>query len=225
MLVYKTHFARACRRRHNLKETLIFAAHLSIHTLIIIAVNSTFNSDDNAKFNKSLLDRQELSGCNLPTSSPLSAQPAMNMLPQPCQQPPSPPESEKSSWLTTDPKPSHAAKVFNGRLIRQNEYFLPGDGINGEVLAEELPLYLGNDASQRIGTYENRETGQIIHGYFITAYRALTTAMLDDIRADSANRALERAQYQNATHHTDCTTDQKTHQWRDVLTPPDGSIY
>lgn len=149
----------------------------------------------------------------------------MDTLLQPFQQPPSPPESEKSSWPTKDARPPHVAKVFNGRLIRQNEYFLPGDGIDGEVLAEELPLYLGNDASQRPGTCENTKTGRVIHGYFITGYRALTTAMLVDIKADSAKRELERAQYQTDARHTDCTTEQKIHQWRDVLTPPDGSIY
>lgn len=148
----------------------------------------------------------------------------MDMLPQPYQQPPSPPESDKSSWLSTDSKPSHVSKVFRGRLIRQNEYFLPGDGIDGEVLAAELPLYLGNDATQRSGTCEDRETGRPIHGYFITAYRALTTAMLVDIKADSARREQERTRYQRATRHTDCTTDQKIQQWREVLTPPEGSI-
>lgn len=149
----------------------------------------------------------------------------MNMLSQPCQQPPSPPESEKSSWLAKDPKPSHVVKVLDGRLIRQNEFFLPGHGIDSEVLSEELPLYLGNDATQRPGTCKNTETGQLIHGYFITGYRALTTAMLVDIKADSAKRELEKTQYQTATRHPACPADQKIQPWGDVLTPPEESIY
>ncbi|KAG6358727.1 hypothetical protein INS49_012246 [Diaporthe citri] len=149
----------------------------------------------------------------------------MNMLPQSCQPPPSPPDSDKSSWLTTDPKPSHVAMVIGGRLTRQNEFFIPGDGIDGGVLAEELPLYLGNDVSQRPGTCGDKETGRLVQGYFITAYRALTTAMLVDIKADSARREQERAQFQRATSHTDCTTDQKIQNWRDAFTPPCGPIY
>lgn len=147
------------------------------------------------------------------------------MLPQTCQPPPSPPDSDKTSWLATDSRPSQVPRVVDGRLIRQNEYFIPGNGIDSEVLAAELPLYLGIDASQRPGTCEDKETGHLVQGYFITAYRALTTAMLVDIKADSARREQERAQCQRAPCHTDCTTDQKMQQWRDALTPLGGSIY
>jgi hypothetical protein len=109
--------------------------------------------------------------------------------------PPSPPDSEKASWLTTDPKPSrHVTKVLDGILVRQNEYFIPGAGIDSQVLAEELPRYLGNGASQRPGTYEDRETGHVVQGYYIMAYRGLTTAMLVDIKADSVKREQARAQ-------------------------------
>lgn len=158
-------------------------------------------------------------------SRPPQPNPVMNMLPQSYQPPPSPPDSDKSGWLPTDPKPSHVSTVIGGRLIRQNEFFIPGDGIDGGVLAEELPLYLGNDASQRPGTCNDKETGRLVQGYFITAYRALTTAMLVDIKADSARRQQGRAQFQRATNHTDCTTDQKIQKWRDAFTPPCGPIY
>lgn len=139
------------------------------------------------------------------------------MLPQTCQPPPSPPDSDKTSWPAVDSRPSHVARVVDGRLIRQNEYFIPGNGIDGEVLTAELPLYLGNDATQRPGTCEDRETGHLVQGYFITAYRALTTAMLEDIKADSA-------QYQRGTSHAG-NADPKMQQWRDALTPPGASIY
>lgn len=85
--------------------------------------------------------------------------------------------------------------VIGGRLIRQQEFFIPGDGINGGVLAEELPLYLGNNASQRPGTCGDKESGHLVQGYFITAYRALTTAMLVDIKANSAKREQEQAHF------------------------------
>ncbi|KAG8162838.1 hypothetical protein KVR01_007316 [Diaporthe batatas] len=140
----------------------------------------------------------------------------MNTLPQ---RPPSPPDSEKASCLTTDTRGSTVARVVGGRLIRQNEYFIPHDGINGDILAAELPFYLGNDASQRPGAYEDEQTGRLIQGYYITAYRNLTAAMMADIKADSAKREEERARPQ-----TDCTTDQKIQQWRDGLHPPGGSI-
>jgi hypothetical protein len=210
------------RAQHHKKHQL----HLAIHPLGTISGVSNFDSDDDVDFNEPQLYNDALSRFNLPAFSPYSAtRPAMNMLPHTCQPPPSPPDSDKSSWLATDSRLSHAAKVIDGRLIRQNEYFIPGNDIDGGVLAAELPLYLGNDASQRQGTCEDRETGRLVHGYFITAYRALTTAMLDDIKADSARREQEMAQNQRTASHTDCTTDQKMQQWRDVLTPPSGSIY
>ncbi len=37
---------------------------------------------------------------------------------------------------------------------RQNEYFLPRDGIEREVISTDIYRYLGNDAVLRIGTYE-----------------------------------------------------------------------
>lgn len=118
------------------------------------------------------------------------------------------------------------AKVVGGRLIRQNEYFIPYDGIDGEVLAAELPLYLGNDATQRPGAYEDEQTGRLIQGYYITAYRNLTTAMLVDIRADSARRAQDRVLIKNFAQQKqmDCTTTERVQQWRD-LTPPGGSTH
>lgn len=89
---------------------------------------------------------------------------------------------------------------------RQNEYFVPRDGIDREVITADICRYLGNDALVRPGTYEvrnfphvpsascnidigrslavvlmlfsllqNPQTGQLIQGYFINAYRNLTT--------------------------------------------------
>ncbi|CAI4218311.1 unnamed protein product [Parascedosporium putredinis] len=59
---------------------------------------------------------------------------------------------------------------------RQNEYFIPRDGIDREVITADICRYLGNDALVRPGTYEDPETHHSISGYYITAYRNLTTS-------------------------------------------------
>jgi len=95
---------------------------------------------------------------------------------------------------------------------RQNEYFVPRDGIDREVITADICRYLGNDALVRPGTYEVRtlcsallcaalrcragirnhgcrycdnnicsrinlpqDKGRVIQGYYITAYRNLTS--------------------------------------------------
>ncbi|KAI0390472.1 hypothetical protein F5Y17DRAFT_471644 [Xylariaceae sp. FL0594] len=77
---------------------------------------------------------------------------------------------------------------------RQNEYFVPRDGIDREVITADICRYLGNDALVRPGNYENPENGQVIQGYFINAYRNLTSAMIQDLKADSARWEAERRQ-------------------------------
>ncbi|KAL7621167.1 hypothetical protein AAE478_008484 [Parahypoxylon ruwenzoriense] len=77
---------------------------------------------------------------------------------------------------------------------RQNEYFVPRDGIDREVITADICRYLGNDALVRPGTYENPQSGQVIQGYYINAYRNLTTAMIEDLKADSARWDQERRQ-------------------------------
>lgn len=81
---------------------------------------------------------------------------------------------------------------------RQNEYFVPRDGIDREVITSDICRYLGNDALVRPGTYEvwlrlldthplpriafrshecpvQSSDGRVTQGYFITAYRNLTS--------------------------------------------------
>ncbi|KAI0174098.1 hypothetical protein BJ166DRAFT_586930 [Pestalotiopsis sp. NC0098] len=77
---------------------------------------------------------------------------------------------------------------------RQNEYFVPRDGIDREVITADVCRYLGNDALVRPGVYESPQTGQVVQGYYITAYRNLTTAMIEDLKADSARWDQERRQ-------------------------------
>ena len=78
--------------------------------------------------------------------------------------------------------------------LRTNEYFLPGEGIDREVITADICRYLGGDARVRPGIYEvpriySRKNdasgadnfqgplirGSPCQGYFITAYRNLTT--------------------------------------------------
>ncbi|KAK8074263.1 hypothetical protein PG994_005162, partial [Apiospora phragmitis] len=84
------------------------------------------------------------------------------------------------------------------------------DGIDREVITADICRYLGNDALVRPGVYEvlplrvsqslvsiadmSPQTGQVVQGYFITAYRNLTTAMIEDLKADSARWDQERRQ-------------------------------
>ncbi|KAF5600434.1 hypothetical protein FPANT_2390, partial [Fusarium pseudoanthophilum] len=63
----------------------------------------------------------------------------------------------------------------SSRTGRQNEYFVPREGIDREVISADICRYLGNDALVRPGHYEHPETGQAIQGYYITAYKKLTT--------------------------------------------------
>ncbi|KAH7020240.1 hypothetical protein EDB80DRAFT_561839 [Ilyonectria destructans] len=76
--------------------------------------------------------------------------------------------------------------------IRQNEYFVPRDGIDREVISADITRYLGNNALVRPGHYEHPQTGQVVQGYYITAHRNLTTAMIEDLKADSARWDSER---------------------------------
>ncbi|KAK0717190.1 hypothetical protein B0T26DRAFT_602787, partial [Lasiosphaeria miniovina] len=74
---------------------------------------------------------------------------------------------------------------------RQNEYFVPRDGIDREVITSDICRYLGHDALVRPGTYESPD-GRVTQGYFITAYRNLTSAMIQDLKQDSARWEQER---------------------------------
>lgn len=53
---------------------------------------------------------------------------------------------------------------------RPNDYFLPGEDINREVIQADICRYLGSDATVRPYTHQDGR-----QGYLIRAYRALTT--------------------------------------------------
>ncbi|KAL1998681.1 hypothetical protein VTN02DRAFT_5752 [Thermoascus thermophilus] len=83
---------------------------------------------------------------------------------------------------------------FEGRPERQNEYFIPGDGISREVIQADICRYLGNDALVRPGTHNGRP------GYLIRAYRNLTSEMIADLKADSARWEADVSRRMNLGH-------------------------
>ncbi|KAH8171533.1 transcription factor RfeG [Sarocladium implicatum] len=104
---------------------------------------------------------------------------------------------------------------------RQNEYFVPRDGIDREVISADICRYLGNDALVRPGMYENPQNGSVTPGYYITAYRNLTTAMIEDLKADSARWENER-RAQNSRHSGVSYHQSETHQSRQHYGPTEA---
>ncbi|KAG0649077.1 hypothetical protein D0Z07_4371, partial [Hyphodiscus hymeniophilus] len=132
-----------------------------------------------------------------------------------------PPRADSSDppSASTAPRPSRTPiqddpyPVAQGaRTSRTNEYFVPREGIDREVVTADICRHLGNDALVRPGTYTNPQTRQPQDGYFITAYRNLTTQMVSlasavafsitmltcwqiaDLKADSERWQTERRQ-------------------------------
>lgn len=53
----------------------------------------------------------------------------------------------------------------NNAPPRQNEYFVPRDGIDREVITADICRYLGNDALVRPGTHTN--VSRRVHGAWL----------------------------------------------------------
>ena len=66
--------------------------------------------------------------------------------------------------------PADSQSVGRGRESQYQEYFLPGEGINREVIQYDICRYLGQDATVRPYTHVDGR-----NGYLIKAYRAMTT--------------------------------------------------
>ncbi|OHW97813.1 transcription factor [Colletotrichum incanum] len=120
------------------------------------------------------------------------------------------------------PASSASAAPSSGR---SNEYFVPRDGIDREVITADICRYLGNDALVRPGHYENPQTGQVVQGYYITAYRNLTTAMIDDLKADSARWEAERRQQAARNTSGAGYRQSETHSARQHYGPTDSTGY
>ncbi|POS86721.1 hypothetical protein EPUL_002464 [Erysiphe pulchra] len=97
--------------------------------------------------------------------------------------------------------------------IRSNEYFVPKDGIDREVITADICRYLGNDALVRPGTYENPVTKMTQQGYYVTAYRNLTSAMIADLKADSQRWEQERRVANTRAGYTQSQTHESRQQW------------
>ncbi|KAF2221975.1 hypothetical protein BDZ85DRAFT_135537 [Elsinoe ampelina] len=69
-----------------------------------------------------------------------------------------------------------------GHILR--DWFLPEDGIRREVISADIQSFLGNDATVRPGVDES--TGRKVKGYWIRAYRNLTSNMISDLKHKSA---------------------------------------
>ncbi|KAK2748923.1 hypothetical protein FQN57_007206 [Myotisia sp. PD_48] len=68
-----------------------------------------------------------------------------------------------------------------------NEYFIREQGISREIIQRDICRYLGNDALVRNVVREG------VPGYFIRAYRNLTTEMIIDLQKASADFEARRA--------------------------------
>lgn len=75
---------------------------------------------------------------------------------------------------------------------RLNEYFIPGEGINRDVITRDNHLYLGNDATAKAGTFEDKRAQRVRDGYYITVNRCLTSSMLQGFKDESNRLEVER---------------------------------
>lgn len=101
----------------------------------------------------------------------------------------------------------------NKMPARKNQYFLPGEGIRREVITADICRYLGNDALVKPGHLEGRD------GFWVTAYRALTSDMIADLKADSARWEMESAQIDPRNVAAVPYRDSRTHEYRQVYGP------
>ncbi|KPI42775.1 Vegetative incompatibility protein HET-E-1 [Cyphellophora attinorum] len=78
-----------------------------------------------------------------------------------------------------------------------NDYFVPGTGIDREVIQHMICRYFGNDATVR--PYQNKD-GRT--GFLVRFYTALTSAIIDDLKKDSAKWRKDRDQDQRQGRST-----------------------
>ncbi|KAF2454078.1 hypothetical protein BDY21DRAFT_291919 [Lineolata rhizophorae] len=95
---------------------------------------------------------------------------------------------------------------------RVNTWFQPGEGISREVITADIQRYLGPDATVRPG----EENG--VQGFFITAYRTLTSAMVQDLKLDSQRWYSER-QRAGTVQTPHSYNDSNTHKSRQYYGP------
>ncbi|KAF2681736.1 hypothetical protein K458DRAFT_308990 [Lentithecium fluviatile CBS 122367] len=102
-------------------------------------------------------------------------------------------------------------------MSRSNQWFVPGDGIAREVITADIQRYLGPDALVRPGAGTGDfEQGR--SGYWITAYRTLTSQMIQDLKLDSQRWAAEKDRDQRG-HGSGAYQDSRTHASRQHYGP------
>ncbi|KAL0258202.1 hypothetical protein SLS55_007375 [Diplodia seriata] len=69
------------------------------------------------------------------------------------------------------------------RSTPTRQWFQPGEGIAREVITADIQRYLGPDALVKPGIGTGEYEG--VEGYWITAYRTLTSQMVQDLKLDS----------------------------------------
>ncbi|OCL06904.1 hypothetical protein AOQ84DRAFT_223398 [Glonium stellatum] len=92
------------------------------------------------------------------------------------------------------------------------QWFQPGEGIAREVITADIQRYLGPDALVRPGEGTGEYEG--VQGYWITAYRTLTSQMVQDLRLDSQRWRDEVRQGRGIAYQ-----DSRTHQSRQYYGP------
>lgn len=96
-------------------------------------------------------------------------------------------------------------------MSRANQWFVPGDGIAREVITADIQRYLGPDALVRPGTGTGEYQGQ--PGYWITAYRTLTSQMIQDLKMDSQRWQQERQPGESRGAYQDSRTHAARQHW------------
>ncbi|KAF2646266.1 hypothetical protein P280DRAFT_6053 [Massarina eburnea CBS 473.64] len=105
-------------------------------------------------------------------------------------------------------------------MSRMNQWFVLGDGIAREVITADIQRYLGPDALVRPGTGTGDHEGR--PGYWITAYRTLTSQMIQDLRMDSQRWRAEKDNDQRAHRSGVAYQDSQTHASRQYHGPTEG---
>jgi hypothetical protein len=96
-------------------------------------------------------------------------------------------------------------------MSRANQWFVPGKGIAREVITADIQRYLGPDALVRPGI----GTGgyEAVSGYWITAYRTLTSQMIQDLMMDSQRWQQERQPGESSDAYQDSLTHAARQHW------------
>ncbi|KAJ4992866.1 transcription factor RfeG [Stagonosporopsis vannaccii] len=100
-------------------------------------------------------------------------------------------------------------------MSRANQWFVAGDGIAREVITADIQRYLGPDALVKPGQGIGENQGK--PGYWITAYRTLTSQMIQDLKMDSQRWREERQPEGRGGSHSPYLRDTKVSRGPDAV--------